>query len=120
MMEVKAVVETSSSRQRAFNTSNQYRIFLHFFPFFVGHFCPRGCGSTTKINSDPDPHRWGNLIILSNEIKVFLKNPVRCSVILIPVGLASALGTLANLPLHGELAVLYTLTGQFVVSTIKN
>ncbi len=34
------------------------------------------------------------------------------SVILLPVGLASAVATLAKLSLTGELVLLYTLTGQ--------
>jgi hypothetical protein len=63
--DVLAIGKPSSPQKR---TSSTINIFLHFFLFLWGHFCPPRSGSSSsrpkllRIHEDPDPHQqhhWG-------------------------------------------------------------
>jgi hypothetical protein len=59
MMEVRAIVEASSSRQRAFNTSNQYISSL--FSIFLWVIC-------AHVDADPQPKSMRIRIHITGEI----------------------------------------------------
>jgi hypothetical protein len=60
--------EASRSQKRAFKQFKTIYFFT-FFSFFVGRLSPRGFGSGTKVNADPDPQHWGKLYFF--ELKYF-------------------------------------------------